>query len=51
MAAQTFIGWSHHGVWERLLELVQQRKGIKLKMAFLDGTTIRALQKAAGSKA
>src|SRR3954464_143710 len=42
MAAQTFIRWSHHGVWERLLELAQQRKGIKLKMAFLDGTTVRA---------
>jgi hypothetical protein len=23
MAAQTFIRWSHHGVWERLLELAQ----------------------------
>ena len=49
MAAQTFICWSHHGVWERLLELAQQRKGIKLGMAFLDGTTIRAHQKAAGA--
>jgi transposase len=41
MAAQTFIRWSHHGVWERLLEQAQQREGIKLGMAFLDGTTIR----------
>ena len=49
MAAQTFNRWSHHGVWERLLELAQQRKGIKLGMAFLDGTTIRAHQKAAGA--
>src|SRR5690349_13242313 len=49
MAAQTFIGWSHHGVWERLLELAQQREGLKLGMAFLDGTTIRAHQKAAGA--
>ena len=49
MAAQTFIGWSHHGVWERLLEQAQQRKGLKLGMAFLDGTTIRAHQKAAGA--
>src|SRR3954454_10744654 len=30
MAAQTFICWSHHGVWERLLELAQQRDGITL---------------------
>jgi transposase len=49
MAAQTFIRWSRHGVWERLLELAQQRDGIKLGMAFLDGTTIRAQQKAAGA--
>ena len=49
MAAQTFNRWSHHGVWERLLEQAQQRKGIKLGMAFLDGTTIRAHQKAAGA--
>ena len=49
MAAQTFIRWSHHGVWERLLEQAQQREGLKLGMAFLDGTTIRAHQKAAGA--
>ena len=49
MAAQTFNRWSHHGVWERLLERAQQRDGIKLGMAFLDGTTIRAHQKAAGA--
>src|SRR6187399_609710 len=35
-------------VWERLLNLVQQR-GVALGMAFLDGTTIRAHQKAAGA--
>src|SRR6185295_2332306 len=49
MAAQTFIRWSHHGAWERLLELAQQREGIALGMAFLDGSTIRAHQKAAGA--
>jgi hypothetical protein len=49
MAAQTFIRWSRHGVWERLLEQAQQREGIKLGMAFLDGSTIRAHQKAAGA--
>ena len=49
MAAQTFNRWSHHGVWERLLERGQHRDGIKLGMAFLDGTPIRAHQKAAGA--
>ena len=48
MAAQTFIRWSRLGVWERLLSLVQER-GISLGMAFLDGTSIRAHQKAAGA--
>lgn len=49
MAAQTFNRWSHLGVWPRLLELAQQRSGVKLGMAFLDGTNIRAHQKAAGA--
>jgi hypothetical protein len=35
-------------VWERLLELAQAR-GVELGMAFLDGTNIRAHQKAAGA--
>jgi len=48
MAAQTFIRWARLGVWERLLNLVQQR-GIQLGMAFLDGTNVRAHQKAAGA--
>src|SRR3954451_5326574 len=47
-AAQTLIRWAHLGVWERLLDRVQQR-GVALGMAFLDGTTIRAHQKAAGA--
>src|SRR4051794_2422275 len=46
-AAQTFIRWGHLGVWERLLERVQER-GVDLGMAFLDGTSIRAHHKAAG---
>ena len=46
MAAQTFIRWSRLGVWERLLSLAQER-GVQLGMTFLDGTTIRAHQKAA----
>jgi transposase len=48
MAAQTFIRWSRLGVWERLLTLVQER-GVQLGMTFLDGTSIRAHQKAAGA--
>ena len=36
------------GVWERLLALVQER-GVRLGMVFLDGTNIRAHQKAAGA--
>jgi hypothetical protein len=48
-AAQMFNRWGHGGVWERLLELAQQRGGVKLGMSFLDGTNIRAHQKAAGA--
>ena len=47
-AAQIFIRWSKLGVWERLLALVQER-GIRLGLTFLDGTSIRAHQKAAGA--
>ncbi len=47
-AAQTFIRWARLGVWERLLHLAQGR-GIELGMTFLDGTNIRAHQKAAGA--
>ncbi len=49
MAAQTFIRWARLGVWERLLSLVQER-GVQLGMAFLDGTNVRAHQKAAGAR-
>ena len=48
MAAQTFIRWSRPGVWERMLATAQER-GVELGMAFLDGTSIRAHQKAAGA--
>ncbi len=47
-AAQTFIRWARLGVWERLLRLAQER-GVQLGMTFLDGTSIRAHQKAAGA--
>jgi transposase len=48
MAAQTFIRWSRLGVWERMLAMAQERS-VALGMAFLDGTSIRAHQKAAGA--
>lgn len=47
--AQTFIDWARLGVRKRLLTLVQARLGVALGMAFLDGTSIRAHQKAAGA--
>src|SRR5215211_7949423 len=47
-AAQTFIRWARLGVWERLLLLAQARS-VQLGMTFLDGTSIRAHQKAAGA--
>ena len=47
-AAQTFIRWSRLGVWPRLLEAAQGC-AVALGMAFLDGTNIRAHQKAAGA--
>ncbi len=49
LAAQLFIRWAKQGVWERLLDLVQQH-GIALGMTFIDGTTIRAHHKAAGAQ-
>jgi transposase len=48
MAAQTIIRWSRLGAWEGLLALIQG-SGIKLGMSFLDGTNVRAHQKAAGA--
>jgi transposase len=48
-AAQTFIRWARLGVWERLLGVAQER-GVNLGMTFLDGTSIRAHQKAAGAR-
>jgi transposase len=50
MAAQTFIRWSRLGVWERLHRLARERQRPELGLAFLDGTVIRAHQKAAGAK-
>ncbi len=47
-AAQIFIRWARAGVWQRLLSLVQER-GVQLGMVFLDVTSVRADQKAAGA--
>src|SRR4051794_27547769 len=47
--AQLFIRWAKKGVWEDLLDLVQQR-GVALGMTFIDGTSIRAHHKAAGAE-
>jgi transposase len=49
IAAQMFNRWGHMGVWERLLDLAQQRGGVQRGMTFLDGSNIRAHQKAAGA--
>ena len=49
LAAQLFLRWSKHGVWERLLELAQQHD-LALGMSFIDGTNIRAHHKAAGAE-
>ncbi len=48
-AAQIFIRWARAGVWERLLRLVQARQ-VRFGMVFLDGTSVRAHQKAAGAR-
>ena len=50
MAAQTFIRWSRLGVWDAPAGLAQER-GVQLGMTFLDGTSVRAHQKAAGAAA
>ena len=49
-AAQLFIRWAKLGVWERLLERVQEQHGVALGITFLDGTNIRAHHKAAGAQ-
>ena len=49
-AAQTFIRWARLGVWERLHQLARKRQPLELGLVFLDGTIIRAHQKAAGAK-
>ena len=48
-AAQLSIRWSKLGVWQQLLDLCQER-GLSLGLVHLDGTVIRAHQKAAGAE-
>ena len=49
MAAQTFIRCSKLGVWERFFEAAKAAGRPQLGMVFMDGTIIRAHQKAAGA--
>lgn len=49
MAAQTFLRWSKLGVWERLFERAKAASWPELGLVFMDGTIIRAHQKAAGA--
>jgi transposase len=49
MAAQTFIRWSKLGVWERFFEAAKATGRPALGMVFMDGTILRAHQKAAGA--
>ena len=49
LAAQLFLRWAKQGAWGRLLELVQQH-WMALGMTFLNGTSLRARQKAAGAR-
>lgn len=49
-AAQLHIRWSRLGVWERAFEALRAAGRPELGEVFLDGTSIRAHQKAAGAK-
>lgn len=49
-AAQLHIRWSRKGQWARLLEVLREQGRPDLGEVFLDSTSIRAHQKAAGAK-
>lgn len=49
-AAQRHIRWSRKGQWARLFEVLREQGRPDLAEVFLDGTSIRAHQKAAGAK-
>ena len=48
--AQLHIRWSRMGVWERAFAYLRDAGRPELGEVFLDGTSIRAHQKAAGAK-
>jgi transposase len=48
--AQRFRRWAVAGVWEKLFEILKAAGESQLGMVFLDGTVIRAHQKAAGAR-
>jgi transposase len=49
-AAQLHIRWSRTGIWERVFAYLRDVGRPDLGEVFLDGTSIRAHQKAAGAK-
>ena len=49
-AAQLHIRWSKAGVWERAFAHLRDEGRAGLAEVFLDGTSIRAHQKASGAK-
>lgn len=49
-AAQLHIRWSRAGVWARAFALLRDAGQPALGEVFLDGTSVRAHQKAAGAK-
>lgn len=49
-AAQLHIRWSRTGVWARAFERLREAGCPDLGEVFLDGTNVRAHQKAAGAK-
>ena len=50
-AAQLHIRWSRLGVWERAFGFLRDAGRPELAEVFLDGTSVRAHQKAAGARA
>ena len=49
-AANLHIRWSALGVWERTFEFLRDSRHADLAEIMLDGTSVRAHQKAAGAK-
>ena len=49
-AAHLHIRWSKLGVWERAFEYLREMEHAALAEVMLDGTSVRAHQKAAGAK-